>query len=120
MREEFQSKQTVNVFRKINTAPKAKKLNINHNTFVFLYTFSSAENVLVYTSIQGTNREKYFNHIIYNGKMPTLVGNINTSPFTFFSKTASFPSFDGKEYGSSPPQIDIKVVIPALTQKIIP
>ena len=27
-----------------------------------------AGNIIVYTPIQGTNREKYFNHIVYKGK----------------------------------------------------
>ena len=40
MWEKFQSKQTVNVFIKINTVPKATKLCNNNNTFVSpIYTF---------------------------------------------------------------------------------
>ena len=42
---------------------------INCSTFVSLiYTFSPAENINVYTPSQGTNRERYFNHINYKGK----------------------------------------------------
>ena len=35
--------------------------------FSYLY-LSLAGNIIVYTPNQGTNREKYFNHIIYQGK----------------------------------------------------
>ena len=43
-----------------------------------------AGNIIVYTPNQGTNREKYFNHIIYqrNG-MPTLAGNKHPSVHFF-------------------------------------
>ena len=80
MSEKFQSKQTVNVFKKINTVPKAAKLYIDNNTSVSsTYTFSLAGNIIVYTPNQSTNREQYFNHI-YKEKMPTL-RELNTSPF---------------------------------------
>ena len=93
MREKFQSKQIVNVFRKINTVPKATKLYNNNITFVSpIHTFSSAGNIIAYTPIQGSNKEKYFNHIIYKGKMQTL------RPFLPIW-TASFPSIDGKSSG---------------------
>ena len=76
MREKFQSKQTINVSRKINTVPKATKRYIHNSTFVSpIYTFSLAGNLIVYTPIQGTNRETYFNHITYKGKMATVTGN---------------------------------------------
>ena len=41
------------------------------------------------------------------------------TPFRPFlpSRTASFPSFNRKNYGSDPSETDIKVVIPAPTQK---
>ena len=48
------------------------------------YTFSLAGNINVYTPIRGSNGEKYFNHIIYKGKMPTLVGNKHLSVHFFF------------------------------------
>ena len=43
-----------------------------------------AGNIIVYTPNQGTNREKYCNHIIYqrNG-MPTLAGNKHPSVHSF-------------------------------------
>ena len=48
---------------------RATNLHINNSTFVSLiYTFSLGGNINVYTSIHGTNRKKYFNHIIYKGK----------------------------------------------------
>ena len=55
--------------------PKPTKLYNPNSTFVSpIYTFTSAGNIIVYTPIQGTTREKYFNHIIYKEKMPSLAG----------------------------------------------
>ena len=53
-------------------------------------------NIIVYTPNQGTNREKYFNYIIYKGNDADFCGK--ETPFRAFfpSRTASFPSFDGK------------------------
>ena len=52
-----------------------KGVNTNNNkdkilcTFVSLnYTISLAGNIIVYTPIQGTNRENYFNHSNYKSK----------------------------------------------------
>ena len=43
-----------------------------------------AGNIIVYTPGQGTNREKYLNHIIYQRKgMPTLAGNKHLSVHFF-------------------------------------
>ena len=40
--------------------------------------------IIVYTPNQGTNREKYFNHIIYQReRMPTLAGNKHLSVHFF-------------------------------------
>ena len=48
---------------------KGYNLYNNYSTFVSpIYTFSVAGNIIVYRPIQGTNREKYFNHIIYREK----------------------------------------------------
>ena len=64
---------------------KYKQSNVNNRTalegnnfsnnlpslpyFHFSYSYlSSAGNIIVCTPNQGTNREKYFNHIIYKGK----------------------------------------------------
>ena len=119
MTEKFQSKQTVNVFRKINTVPKATKINnINNNKTSISpsYTFSLAGKIIVYTPIQGTKREKYFNLIIYRGKMPTLAGK-NTSPSISSFINRVFSIFRRKKYGSTPSQMDTKVVIPTLTQQ---
>ena len=59
---------------------KATNLYNNISTFVSpIYTFSLAGNIIVYTPNQGSNREKYFNHIIYKRKMPTLAGNKHLS-----------------------------------------
>ena len=52
----------------------------NNSTFVSPdYTFSLARNIIVYTPIQGTNREKYFDHNSNNEKR-RLGREINTSP----------------------------------------
>ena len=51
--------------------------------FSYLY-ISLAGNIFVYTPNQGTNRKKYFNHIIYQRKgMPTLAGNKHPSVHFF-------------------------------------
>ena len=43
-----------------------------------------ARNIIVYTSNQGTNREKYFNHNIYQReRMPSLAGNKQLSVHFF-------------------------------------
>ena len=56
---------------------EAANLYNNKSTFVspFYTTLSLAGNKIVYTPIQGTNRENYFNHIIYKGKIPSLAGS---------------------------------------------
>ena len=91
MREKFQSKQTVNVFRKMITVPKATKLSITSSTFVSpIYTFSLAWKIVVYTAIQGANREKNFNHSIYQGRMPTLALNKHLSVHFFFHRRRLF------------------------------
>ena len=90
MRERFQRKQTVNDFRnKCNT--KNYNLYNKINTFVSpIYTFSFAGNKIVYTPNQSSDREKYFNHIIYKGKMPTLAGNKHLSVHFFLHGSRLF------------------------------
>ena len=64
--------------------PKATMYFNPISTFVSpIYAFSLARNIIGYTPIQGTNREKYFNHIIYKGKRPTLAGNRQISIYFF-------------------------------------
>ena len=84
MRENrFQQKQTVNDV-KFSTIPKGCNLYFNNNTIASrIYTLSMAAETNVYTPIQGTNKEKYFNHIIYKGKMPTLAANKHLSVHFF-------------------------------------
>ena len=49
--------------------------------FFFSYLFLSlAGNIIVYMPNQGTNREKYFNHITYQRKRCRLWREINTLP----------------------------------------
>ena len=70
---------------------KASVLYFKNSTFVSpIYTFSLAGNIIVYTPIEGTNREKYFNDIIYDGKMPTLAGNKHLSVHLFFHRQRLF------------------------------
>ena len=85
MREKgFNQSEQLTFFKEINTVPKATKLYNNNSTFVSaIYTFSLAGNIIVYTSNQSTNREKYLNHIIYKRKMPTLAGNKHLSVHLF-------------------------------------
>ena len=84
--KKFQPLQTVNNETKFLVQyQKAAVLYNNTSTFVSpFYTFSLAGNIIVYTPIQGTNRKKYFNLIIYKGKMPTLAEK-NTSPSILLS-----------------------------------
>ena len=91
MREKFQTKQTFNVVRKTITVPKATKLYSNKSTFVSpIYTFSLAGNLIVYSPIRGTNMEKYFNQIIYKGKMPTVAGNKHLPVHSFLHRQHLF------------------------------
>ena len=91
MRERFQSKQTVNVFNKNITVPKAANIYNNDSTFISpIYTFSLAGKIIVYTPIQGTITEKYFIHIICKGKSPTHVENKHLSVLFFFHRPRLF------------------------------
>ena len=90
--------------------PKTENLYNNKNTFVSpIFTFSLAGNIIVYSPIQGTNMEKYFNHIIYKGKILTSLSN------SFYMDRA-FSIIPRKKYGFNPSEMDIKVIIPAATQ----
>ena len=64
-----------------------RKATISLKIFVLLLLLlylSLAGNIIVYTPDQSTNREKYFNHIIYQRKrMPTLAGNKHPSVHFF-------------------------------------
>ena len=63
----------------------------DNSTFVSpIYTISLAGNIIVYTPIQGTNREKYFYRIIFEGKKPTPVGNKHLSVRFFFHRPRLF------------------------------
>ena len=116
MREKsFNQSEQFTFFKKISTVPKATKLYNNIHTLVSpIFTFSLAGNIIVYTPIQSTNREKYFNHIIYFKKMPTLAGK-NTSPSISSFIDRVFSIFRRKKYMSNPSEMDIKVLVPAPT-----
>ena len=112
----FQQKQTVNDVR-FSTIPKACNLYNNKSNFVSpIYTFSLAGNIIVYTPNQGENREKYFNHINYQGKTPTLTGNKHPSVHFFFHRPRLFHLSRKKMQRSSPSEVEIKLAIPAPTQ----
>ena len=84
----------------MSTLPIATNLSYNINTFVFpIYTFSLAGNIIVQTQIQCTNREKYFDQIIYTGKMPTLAGNKQLSVHFFFHRPLLFHRSKEKSWG---------------------
>ena len=81
------------LLRKKNSSNKTKgcKLDLKNSTFVSpIYTFSLAANLIVYMPFQGTNKEKYFNYIIYKGEVPTLAGNKHLSVHSFFRKPRLF------------------------------
>ena len=65
--------------------------------FVFpTYTFASAGNIIIYTSSQFKNSEKYFINYTIKVKMPTLAGNKQIFHPSFHSHDALFPFFDRK------------------------
>ena len=68
-----------------------------------------AENNIVYTPIQGTNKEKLFNHVIFKGEVQTLAGN-NHSTSSF--KDSVFSTFWRIMYGSKPSEMDIRWLFP--------
>ena len=75
-RKKFQSVQLVNIEK--NSFNNTKGCNLYNNIIIFvppISTFSLGGNIIVNTPIRDTDREKYFNHIIYKGKMPTMAGN---------------------------------------------
>ena len=76
-----------------NNVQYRKATNLFHikSTFVSLiYTSPLAGNTIVYTAIQGINREKYFNHFIYKGKVPILTRKKHLSVHFFFHRLRFF------------------------------
>ena len=70
---------------------KVQSLYIHSSTFVSaIYNFSLAGIITLYTPNQGTNREKYFNHIIYKARMPTLARNKHDSVHIFLHEPRLF------------------------------
>ena len=87
----FQQRQMVKDFKKRVQHQKATNTNINISNFVSpIYNFSMARNINFYTPIHGTNSEKYFNHIFYEGKMTTLAGNKHLAVHFFFHRLQFF------------------------------
>ena len=83
--------------------------------FSYLY-LSLAGNIIVYTPDQGTNREKYFNHIICQREKCRLWREINTFPSISSLTDRVFSIFRQEEVRSDPSKMDIKVFIPLPTQ----
>ena len=87
----FQKKQIINDVE-FSTIPKGYNFilknnkNINSSFVSPIYTFSMTVNITVYIPLQSTNRKKYFNHIIYPGKMPTQAGNEHLSVHFIFHR----------------------------------
>ena len=66
--------------------------------FCFSYLYLSlAGNIIVYTPNQRTNREEYFNHIIYQRKRYRLWREMNTFPFIFPFTDRVFSIFGKKK-----------------------
>ena len=92
---------------------KATNLYNKNSTFVSpIFTFFLAENTIAYTPKQGTNREKYFIHIIYKAKYANSGWKRNTYPSISSFMDRVFSIFQREKYGSNPSEMDIKVVIP--------
>ena len=89
-----------------------------NNTFVVspIYTFSWAGNKTFYTPIQGTNREKYFNNIIFKRKKPTLARNKHLSVHFFSHTQLGHPQLYSQQYRSREYKIHFKLY---LLKKII-
>ena len=69
-----------------------------------------AENIIVYTPNQGTNREKYFTNYIIKVKMPTLVGKKTTFPSISSLIGRAISISRQKIDGPNPSEMDIKVL----------
>ena len=80
----FQQKQTMNIVE-FGTKPRSYSFFFNNDTIFVspIYTFSLAGNKTVCTPLQGTNKEKYFNHINLKGRRPNLAGNEHISVHLF-------------------------------------
>ena len=100
-----------------------KQVNLQYNTWVrqfyIIITVTRLHIItviIVYTPNQGTNREKYFNHTIYQRERCRLWREINTLPSISSFTDHVFSIFRRKKYGSDLSEMDIKIVIPAPTQ----
>ena len=114
--EKCPSKQTVNIFRKMNTVPKATKVNNNNSTFVSpIYAFSLAGKIL-FTRQFKVQLGKSTLIILSIKEKCRLWREIKTSPSTSPSIDRVFPICDRKRYNYNPLDMDIKVVIPEPTQ----
>ena len=62
------------------------------------------------------SKEKYWTHVIYKEKIPTLAGNKHLS-IQFFPHTPRLSHFLTKMYEPNPPEMGIKVLIPVPIQE---
>ena len=104
-----------NFYQKYSTERLQFYILITVLCFSYLY-LSLAGNIVVYTPNQGTNRQKYFNHNIYQRKGCRLWREINTLPSISSLTDRVFSISRQKRVRSDPSEMDIKVVIPAPTQ----
>ena len=90
MREKGFNKSKQLIFSNFSRIPN-NLYNIN-NTFVSLnHTYFLVGNTIAYTTIQDTNREKYFIYISSKEKMPTLAENKHLSVKLFFHRPRLYP-----------------------------
>ena len=90
-RKNFNQSKQLTFFKKINTKSKVTKLYNNNSIFVSpIHTSSLAGNIIVYTPVQSTKREKYFNHSIFKGKMLIQAGKKRLSVIFFLPRPRFF------------------------------
>ena len=71
--EKLKKEKQVTISVELKQYQKTSNVSTNISTLdSLIYTFYLVGNIIVHTLIQGTNRGKYLNHILYTGKMPTL------------------------------------------------
>ena len=95
------------------------KIVLFYFRFSYLYLFpGGAGKHKFHTPSQIANKEKYFNHKIYQGKL-RLRREKNTFPPISSLIDLVLSIFRRQMNGSNPSEIDIKLLIPAPTQEIM-
>ena len=109
--------QTV-IYVKFSTIPKGYELLSDNITFTSpIYTFPCRETKLFTRQIKVKREKSFLITLRIKGKMPILAGNKHLSVQFLLHGPRPF-HLSTEKYGSDPSEMDIKVVIPALTQKI--